>query len=142
MSWRAAKASPKSLRLVYFEQMAAITLHIPDHLALQVQSQQDRLPEILELGMRELNAESREGFEGTAEVLEFLAGLPSPFEMLSLRPSKRLAERVQELLEKNRSTGLTSEEEREWQRYEYLEHIVRVAKAAARIRLGIDAVNA
>ncbi|HEY3454869.1 MAG TPA: hypothetical protein VGK64_09730 [Bryobacteraceae bacterium] len=36
------------------------------------------MPEILERGLRELNAEAQSGFEGAAEVLEIWAGLPTP----------------------------------------------------------------
>ena len=56
--------------------MSAITLKLPDDLAEQLRNREDRLPEILELGLRELNAEGQGRFEGSAEVLEFLAGLP------------------------------------------------------------------
>lgn len=35
------------------------------------------LPKILELELREWNAVEQRGFEGTAEVLEFLVSLPS-----------------------------------------------------------------
>ena len=39
------------------------------------------------------------------------------------------------LLEKNRTTGLTADEEEEWRRYQYLEHLVRLAKAKAALKL-------
>jgi hypothetical protein len=39
------------------------------------------------------------------------------------------------LLEKNSTEGLTAEEEREWGAYEYLEHVVRMAKANAALKL-------
>ena len=55
-------------------------------------------------------------------------------EILSLRPSNALQSRVQELLEKNREEGLTPAEEQEWQQYEYLEHLVRMAKARALLK--------
>jgi hypothetical protein len=42
---------------------------------------------ILELGLRELNADAQAGFDGAADVLELLAGLPAPEEILKLRPS-------------------------------------------------------
>jgi uncharacterized protein YnzC (UPF0291/DUF896 family) len=44
-------------------------------------------------------------------------------------------ERIAELLEKNRTTGLTEDEEREWQAYEYAGHLVRMAKANAALKL-------
>jgi len=73
--------------LLYSLQMAAITLKLPDDLAEKLRIHEDRLPEILERGLRELDAESQGGFAGAAEVLEFLVGLPSPQEILELRPS-------------------------------------------------------
>jgi hypothetical protein len=123
--------------MLYFLQMSAITLKVPDELAERLRNQQARLPEILELGLRELNAGTQSGFGGAAEVLEFLAGLPSPEEALNLRPSEGLQSRIQELLRKSRTGELTRQEEEEWERYEYLEHLVRIAKAQACIKLGV-----
>jgi len=48
----------------YSRQMSAITLTIPDELAERLRNHQERLPEILKLGLRELHAGSPEGFEG------------------------------------------------------------------------------
>ncbi len=62
-------------------------------------------------------------------MLQTLALLPSPEEVLALRPATALQERIEELLEKNRTGGLTSEDEKEWARYEYVECIIRLAKA-------------
>lgn len=115
--------------------MAAVTLHLTDELAGRLRGQEEHLPEILELGLRDINANSQAGFDGATEVLEVLATLPSPQEVMALRPSARLTARIEELLEKNREGGLTAAEQREWERYEYLEHLVRVAKARASRRL-------
>jgi hypothetical protein len=52
-----------------------------------------------------------------------------------MRPTAALQTRISALLEKNRTTGLLPEEEREWEQYEYLEHLVRLAKAQAALRL-------
>jgi hypothetical protein len=114
--------------------MVPVTVEIPDELAQRLRPVADHLPRILELGLRELNAAAQPGFQGAAEVLEFLAGLPTLDEILALRPSEALHTRVQTLLKKNRSEGLTPEEEREWQQYEYLEHLVRMAKAKALLK--------
>jgi hypothetical protein len=62
--------------------MSPITLELPDGLAQRLQPVADQLPEILELGLRELNAAGQSGFQGAAELLEFLAGLPTPEEIL------------------------------------------------------------
>lgn len=111
--------------------MTPITLELPDELADQVQTLSNQLPEILRLGLREFYAASQPGFKGAAELLEFLAGLPEPDEIMTLRPSDELQTRITELLEKNRLGGLSASEEEEWQQYEFLEHLVRIAKATA-----------
>jgi hypothetical protein len=118
--------------------MSAITLKVSDDLAERLRTRHERLTEILELGLRELNAGSQGRFDGAAHVLELLAGLPSPEEILSLRPSDRLQARVQELLEKSRGKGLSAQEEEEWERYQFLEHLVRMAKTKAYAKLGIS----
>src|SRR5580658_8396902 len=115
--------------------MASITLSLPDELASQVRAQQQQLPRILELGLRELNAGGQSGFEGAADVLELLARLPAPEEILNLRPSARLSARVADLIERSRAAEMTPADEEEWERYEYLEHLVRMAKAAAQLKL-------
>ena len=110
-----------------------ITLDLPNELASRLEPLTNQLPRILELGLRELNADAQLGFEGTAEVLEILAGLPTPKEILALRPSQALQARLDILLEKNRTEGLNPEEEQEWERYQYLEHLIRIAKAKAHL---------
>jgi hypothetical protein len=122
--------------------MASIALSVPDDLASQLRARQEQLPRILELGLRELNAGGQSGFDGAADVLETLAALPTPEEILNLRPSARLSARVAELIEKSRSGELTPLDEEEWERYEYLEHLVRMAKAAAHLKLASSAGNA
>lgn len=108
-----------------------ITLDIPSELATRLEPLTNQLPRILELGLRELNADAQLGFKGTAEVLEILAGLPTPQEILALRPSEALRARLDILLEKNKTEGLNPAEEQEWERYQYLEHLIRIAKAKA-----------
>ena len=115
--------------------MSPITLEISDELAQRLRPVENRLPRILELGLRELTAASQPGFRGAAEVLEFLAGLPTPEEILALRPAETLQARVSALLEKSRAEGLTAEEQQEWVQYAYLEHLVRMATARALLKL-------
>jgi len=115
--------------------MASITVSLPDDLASQIRAQQQQFPRILELGLRELNASGQSGFDGAADVLELLAALPAPDEILNLRLSTRLSARVAELVEKSRASEMTPLDEEEWERYEYLEHLIRMAKAAAQLKL-------
>lgn len=112
-----------------------ITLDLPEDLALRLESLGEQLPTILELGLRELNASAQPGFVGVAEVLELLSALPDPEQVLALRPSETLQAEIQQLLEKNRLEKLTPAEEQRWEQYQYLEHLVRMAKARAALKL-------
>ena len=112
-----------------------LTLDIPDTLAVKIGAVQSGLPRILSLGLREFDAENLSGFKGLADILEFLASLPAPQEVLALRPSAVLREEAARLLEKSRDRGLNPEEEEQWRHIEYLEHLVRKAKIRAAQRL-------
>lgn len=118
-----------------------VTLDLPDELAVQINTLEDKLPQILELGLREFKATSQTGFKGIAEVLEFLATLPSPQEIIALRPSKILQTEIDTLLEKNKTIGLTPKEEEKWEQYQYLEHLVRMAKGKAYLKLNTTPIN-
>ncbi len=112
-----------------------VTFDLPDEVVTQLQLLEDKLPQILALGLREFNAIPQEGFSGMAEVWEFLASLPTAEAIIALRPSETLQAQLSILLEKNRTVGLTPAEEQLWQHYQYLEHIVRMAKARAFLKL-------
>ena len=83
--------------------LSSITFDIPDALAVRLRPLENQLPRILELGLRELNAVTQPGFKGAAEVLEFLATLPTAEQIVALRPSESLQARISALLEKNRT---------------------------------------
>jgi hypothetical protein len=120
--------------------MSPITLQVPDDLAERLRGHEPQLAQILELGLREFGAGP--GFAGAAAFLELLATLPTPSEILDLRPSPEFQQRIGELLEKSRAGSLTSAEEAEWDRYEYLEHLIRIAKASAQSKLRVSSGNA
>jgi hypothetical protein len=113
----------------------SITLTIGDDLANQLKPYESQLREILELGVREWQARQENGYPGLRGVLEQLAALPTPEEVLVLRPAPAVQERLDTLLERNRTVGLSAEEQREWDQYEFVEHLVRLAKANAVRRL-------
>lgn len=115
--------------------LSTFKLNIPQGLAVRLQPLQGQISQILELGLRELNAKKQPGFEGSSDVLEFLAGLPTPDEIIKLRPSEKMQARINFLLDKNRSEGLTPDEQEEWEQYQYIEHLVRIAKAKAHIKI-------
>lgn len=68
------------------------------------------------------------------ELAQFLASL-SPRKVLAFKASPKSQMRVEELLKKNSTTGLTDEENDEMDQYMAIEHIVRLAKARAFQRL-------
>ena len=112
-----------------------ITLDVPNDLSLRLRPFSQQLPRLLELGLREFNTPRSTGFHSLNEILEFLAKLPSAQEIMALRPAPELQEQIDGLLEKQRTAGLSAEEELQWQQYEYLEHLVRIAKANALLKL-------
>jgi hypothetical protein len=65
------------------------------------------------------------------EVAEFIAAR-GPREVAEFKPSVEARERVAELLEREKTTGLTPEERRELDHYENLELLMNLAKARAR----------
>jgi hypothetical protein len=112
-----------------------VTLSLPDELVGQLESLDDsEVRRLLEDGLRGRQASAFE-YETVRDVMELLAGLPSPEQVLQLRPTASQQQRIDELLERNRSVGLSEAEEREWRQIEFLEHIVRLAKANAAARL-------
>src|ERR1043165_9350709 len=108
-----------------------ITFTLPEELVTRLQPMQPHLPQILELGMREWVAQQGSGFAGLADVMKTLATLPTPQEVLALRPSAALQERLDDLLEKNQTGTWSAAERQEWEQYQYVEHLVRLAKANA-----------
>lgn len=68
------------------------------------------------------------------ELATFLAGL-SPKKVLAFETSAEAQARVGFLLEKNKSKGLSTEENKEMEHYMLVEHLVQLAKAQALLRL-------
>jgi predicted transcriptional regulator len=112
-----------------------ITLEIPDELATRLQSLEESLPRILEVGIRNLDPQSSKQFDGMTEVLEFFAALPTPEEIVAFKASDRLENRLRDLLDKNRTSSLNEAEQAEWAQYERVEHLVRIAKSKAKAKL-------
>ena len=57
--------------------MTTVTVELPRDLAQRLQSYSGRLPDILEIGLRQWQAAGQPGFQGASDVLELLATLPS-----------------------------------------------------------------
>jgi len=65
------------------------------------------------------------------EVAEFIA-TRSPREVAVFQPSAETRQRAMDLLEREKTSGITSEERRELDHYEDLELLMNLAKARAR----------
>lgn len=117
-----------------------ITIDLPEALLTRLNAQEQSLPQVLEVGLDELTARPQAGFTGFAEVLEFLATLPTPEEILALRPSETLQAQIDQLSEKHKAESLTPQEKQLWQQYEYLEHVISMAKAKAYLKLNTQAI--
>ena len=65
------------------------------------------------------------------EIVEFIASL-SPRELVGFKPSDAARQRVWELLERQKTNPLPTEEKGELDHYLEVEHLMRLAKARAR----------
>ena len=110
-------------------------VNLEDDLIAKLRPYENRIGRILELGLVNLSMEEATQFEGAVCILEFLAGLPSPDEVVAFTPPPQLGERVAVLLDKNREDGLSESEQQEWAGYQLLEHLVRLAKIKAASQL-------
>ena len=112
--------------------MVELKILVPDDLARRLHGMRDRLPEILELGLRALTPPYTPGY---GEVIEFLASGPTPQAIVSFHPSAEVQERVRDLLDKNRAGSLTPAEKAELDQYESLDFLITLIKVRARQRL-------
>lgn len=66
------------------------------------------------------------------EIYYFLASSPSTEQILAFRPSEAAQARLGELLQASKEGRLSSEEQRELDEFEQVEHFVRMLKLYAR----------
>jgi hypothetical protein len=66
------------------------------------------------------------------EVIEFIAAGTTPRSIITFQPSMAVKNRVADLIHREKTTGLSPEEESELDHYMQLEHLMRLAKARAR----------
>lgn len=69
------------------------------------------------------------------EIVDFLAAGTTPQALIDFRPSEAAIGKVADLIHRQKTTGLNTEETAELNCYLQLEHIMRLAKARARLRL-------
>lgn len=108
--------------------MAQITIEVPDILAEQLLTMQDRLPEVLARGLAEPSPLLNEAYR---HVLKFLTSNPPPEEIVSFKLTPPIQEHISNLLEKNRAGQLTAAEETELDGYGEINSLVRQLKIQA-----------
>ena len=109
-----------------------LTIEIPDELAAKAESERERLIELIQQTLRQPTT----GKMGIIqEVFHFLGRRPSPEEILAFRPSAPAVQRLSELLDKNRESSLTSDEESELDTMQSLNHLFALLKVQARRQL-------
>jgi hypothetical protein len=69
------------------------------------------------------------------EIIEFLAAGTTPGALAAYQPSEAAKQRVAELIQREKTTGLSMDETTELNLYMQLEHIMRLAKARAHTHL-------
>ena len=69
------------------------------------------------------------------EVVDFLAAGTTPESLVAYHPSETTKARVGELIQREKTTGLSPDETAELQHYLQIEHLMRLAKARARRHL-------
>ena len=65
------------------------------------------------------------------EIIDFLAEGTTPGQVVAFRPSEITKHRVEDLIHREKTTGLSSEETAELNHYLQLEHLMRLTKARA-----------
>jgi hypothetical protein len=70
-----------------------------------------------------------------AELIDFIAENTAPAKLIAFHPSEQTQRRVVDLVHREKTVGLSSEETSELDHYLELEHLMRLAKARARQRL-------
>jgi hypothetical protein len=109
----------------------SLTIEVPDKLGQTLQKMPDRIPEILERGLVDLQEEPFTSYQDEEHIIALLASQPTPQQILALQPSPTLQKRVRDLLISNQQGVLTGEQTAELDRYMLLEHLVRLAKIHA-----------
>lgn len=112
-----------------------IMLQVPDSLGEELKRNQHRLVEIIERGLESVTAENPLDYSDENSILEVLVNQPEPGQVIALKPSSELQARVSFLLQQSKERKLTPQEDTELNRYLWLEHLVRLAKAHAAKKL-------
>lgn len=122
--------------LCYTGDMTELIISVSDSLASRLQPFADSLPQLLEQGINDLEAESMPELpDDEAKIIGLLASNPTPEEVLALQPSSQLQAHASRLLADSKAGVLSRQGEAELAQIMLLERLVRLAKANAHKRL-------
>ena len=106
--------------------MAQITLDLPEDLAQALTQQGDRLPALLTQALTQPALPAHI----YRHILEFLTSHPTPEDIANFRPTPEMLDRLQTLLDQNRSGKLTALGTQELEEFERIEHIIVMLKSS------------
>ncbi|MBI1996478.1 MAG: hypothetical protein HYU31_16525 [Deltaproteobacteria bacterium] len=75
------------------------------------------------------------------EIIDFIAAGTTPKRVIAFQPSEEVKARVADLIHREKTNGLSSEESSELNQYLQLEHLMRLAKARARAHLADEQLH-
>jgi hypothetical protein len=75
------------------------------------------------------------------EIVDFIAAGTTPSGVIAFQPSEEAKARVADLIQREKTTGLSAEETTELDHYLQLEHLMRLAKARARTHLAHEQLH-
>lgn len=110
-----------------------VTLDLPEELATEALSRPEMLAEIVRAGLQRQRLKSPL-LRDLAAMVQRLAESPESAEVAQMKVSDAGQDRLEELLENNRTGSLTAEDRREWEQFERMEYLVRAAKMVAAAR--------
>jgi hypothetical protein len=70
------------------------------------------------------------------EIIEFIASGTTPSNVAAFRPSEETKQRVANLIQREKNSEISPDEESELSHYLQLEHVMRLAKARAQQHIG------
>lgn len=75
------------------------------------------------------------------EIIELIAAGTTPSRVVTFQPSAEAKARVADLIQREKTTGLSLDETTELHHYLQLEHLMRLAKARARAHLAHEQLH-
>jgi len=104
--------------------MSSITIQVPDELSETLAQMGDRLPEWLELSLRQPALPA----QVYRYIVDFLASEPTAEQLSAFGPTPEMTARLRTLLAREREGELTPAEQTELDEYERIEHLMVMIK--------------